>query len=115
MHPRTVLPLIVRIVQPSIAQGEKWDAEVRDRIFSTYLDMTAQAPEEGKLKPALIVWPETSVPFLFTERPDALAALGSALDDDQTLLAGAVRQEGNRNSRRNRSLLQLDDCHQRSR
>ncbi|MGB8817141.1 MAG: apolipoprotein N-acyltransferase [Rhizobiaceae bacterium] len=88
----------VRIVQPSIAQGEKWDADVRGRIFSTYLEMTAQAPGQGKPKPALIVWPETSVPFLFTERPDALVALGATLDDSQTLLAGAVRQEGNRDS-----------------
>ncbi len=88
---------VVRIVQPSVSQSEKWDGAVRDRIFATYLQMTAQEPEAGKPKPVLIVWPETSVPFLLTERPDALAALGETLGDDQILLAGAVRQEGDRN------------------
>lgn len=88
---------IVRIVQPSVSQSEKWDGTVRDRIFADYLKMTAQAPEADKAKPVLIVWPETAVPFLLTERPDALAALGEALSPGQTLLAGAVRQEGNRN------------------
>ena len=86
--------LAVRIVQPSIDQSEKWDASVRDRIFKTYLDMTVAPPAEGRQRPTVIVWPETAVPFLFTDRPDALAALGAALEDGQILLAGAVRSEG---------------------
>jgi len=86
--------MAVRIVQPSIDQSEKWNAAVRDRIFKTYLDMTVAPPAEGKRRPTVIVWPETAVPFLFTDRPDALAALGAALEDGQILLAGAVRSEG---------------------
>lgn len=83
----------VRIVQPSIDQSEKWDADIRDRIFATYLDMSARAPAEGDQQPDLIVWPETSVPFILAERPDALVALGELLQPGQTLLAGAVRLE----------------------
>jgi apolipoprotein N-acyltransferase len=83
-----------RIVQPSIQQSDKWDETERDRIFSTYLKMTAQLPEEGKPTPSLVIWPETAVPFIFTDRPDALAAIGEALSDGQILLAGSVRQEG---------------------
>jgi apolipoprotein N-acyltransferase len=83
-----------RIVQPSIKQSDKWDEAERDRIFSTYLKMTTQLPEEGKPVPSLVIWPETAVPFIFTDRPDALAAIGEALSDGQILLAGAVRQEG---------------------
>ena len=86
--------LAVRLVQPSIEQSEKWDRSMRDRIFSTYLEMSARPPEEGRLRPQLILWPETSVPFLFQQRPDALAALGDLIGEDQTLLAGAVRLEG---------------------
>jgi apolipoprotein N-acyltransferase len=41
----------------------------------------------------VIVWPETAVPFLFTERPDALAKIGEVLDRGQLLLTGAVRVE----------------------
>ena len=84
----------VRIVQPSIAQDEKWDAAVRDRIFRTYLDLSARPPAEGTSPPQLILWPETSVPFLFTDRPDALVALGELIGEKQVLLAGAVRLEG---------------------
>jgi apolipoprotein N-acyltransferase len=86
--------LAVRVVQPSIDQSEKWDHAVRERIFGHLIDLTRAPPAKGAPPPALIVWPETSVPFLFTERPDALAAIGQALGDKQTLLAGAVRTEG---------------------
>lgn len=96
--PTTGRTVAVRIVQPSIDQAEKWDASIRDRIFKTYLDHTAQAPAEGRSKPEIIVWPETAMPFLVSERPDALAALGALLEDGQILLAGAVRAEGNRDA-----------------
>ncbi len=86
--------LAVRIVQPSVDLAEKWDATVRDRIFSTMLALSSQPPEAGHEKPQLIVWPETSVPFLFTERPQALTAIGDMLSDGQMLIAGAVREEG---------------------
>lgn len=86
--------LSIRAVQPSIDQSEKWDTAVRDRIFKTYLDMTTAKPADGQPRPDLIIWPETAVPFLFTERPEALAELGDVLQDGQMLLAGAVRGEG---------------------
>ncbi len=87
--------LAVRIVQPSILQTEKWDGNVRDRIFKAMLDLSAQPATADVVKPQLILWPETSVPFLFTERPDALVAIGELLGDGQVLMAGAVRAEGN--------------------
>ncbi len=86
--------LAVRIVQPSVDLSEKWDATVRDRIFATMMGMSSKTPDAGKDKPQLILWPETSVPFLFTERPQALTALGDMLQPGQTLLAGVVREEG---------------------
>ncbi|PHP69037.1 apolipoprotein N-acyltransferase [Zhengella mangrovi] len=84
----------VRLVQPSIAQDLKWNPETRGRIFETYLAMTAARPEDGGPAPQLIVWPETAVPWLLTERPEVLSAIGATLADDQVLLAGAVRAEG---------------------
>ncbi|MDP3898952.1 MAG: apolipoprotein N-acyltransferase [Mesorhizobium sp.] len=97
-EPTAERSIAVRIVQPSIDQAEKWDVAVRDRIFKTYLDYTALPPSPGHGRPQLIVWPETAMPFLTSERPDALAALGALLEDGQVLLAGAVRAEGNRDS-----------------
>ncbi|MBZ9809334.1 apolipoprotein N-acyltransferase [Mesorhizobium sp. BR1-1-9] len=84
----------VRIVQPAVDLSEKWDASVRDRIFATLIGLSAKAPDPGHEKPKLILWPETSVPFLLTERPDALTALGDMLDAGQMLIAGVVREEG---------------------
>lgn len=84
----------VRIVQPSIDQAEKWDADVRERIFNTYLEMSAGETGEDAPHPELIVWPETSVPFILSRQPEALVALGELVEDGQTLLAGAVRVEG---------------------
>lgn len=81
---------LVRIVQPDIEQSEKWDAERRNEIFDTLLALTTEPNATGE-KPAIIVWPETSIPFILTESPDAVAAIAEALDSDQTLLAGAVR------------------------
>jgi apolipoprotein N-acyltransferase len=86
--------LAVRIVQPSIAMDEKWDVAVQDRVFASILELSAAPPQDGSFKPQFILWPETSVPFLFTDRPDALVALGEMLSEGQVLIAGAVRSEG---------------------
>jgi apolipoprotein N-acyltransferase len=86
--------LSVRIVQPAIDLTEKWDEEARDRIFRTMLDLSRQpAAAAGAPKPEMILWPETSVPFFFTDRPDALVALGEMLEPGQMLIAGAMREE----------------------
>lgn len=82
----------VRLVQPSIAQSSKWDASERERIFKAHLDLTQQAGA-ADARQELVVWPETSVPYLLTERPDALAAIAQVLEEGETLLAGAVRSE----------------------
>jgi len=81
---------LIRIVQPAIDQSEKWDQAKRDEIFDTLIALTTEANETGR-KPAIVIWPETSVPFILTEAPNAVSAIAGALDDGQILLAGAVR------------------------
>ena len=104
---------LVRLVQPSVSQSEKWDNAARDKIFSKLLELSTAKPAGGKKRPDLIIWPETSIPFLLKERPDAYSAIAAALEDGQTLLAGAVRQEGDRKSgeevRYYNSLLVIND------
>ena len=89
--------LHARIVQPSIDQTQKWDQAERDRIFKAYLDLSTSPAQSDRAKPQLIVWPETAVPFILTQRPDALSALSAMVKDGQMLLAGAVRSEGAEN------------------
>lgn len=105
----------VRIVQPSIDQSRKLDREARDEIFRTLLSLSSQQAEAGAATPGLIVWPETSVPFIFAERPDSLAALAELLSPGQVLLAGAVRSEagaGGESTRYYNSVVQIDDAGQ---
>ena len=95
----------MRLVQPSIPQEEKWLPENRSKVFSTYLEMSkapwrdeAGSGDSGGL-PRIVVWPESAIPFLLTETPDALAAIAALLGPRDTLVTGAVRadtEEGGR-------------------
>lgn len=89
----TDMSLTIRLVQPSIDQSQKMENSDRIGIFEKHLALTAAPPEEGRPRPDVIVWPETSVPFILTENPDALVRIGDVLEEGQILLAGAVRAE----------------------
>jgi len=84
---------VVRLVQPVIDQAMKLDDSARAEIFERHLALSAAKPEGNGKRPDIIVWPETSIPFILTDNPDALARIATVLDDDQVLLAGAVRTE----------------------
>lgn len=86
----------LRIVQPNIAQADKWDPTLGDANFVTLLELSARrtGPEQlGLLETSHVIWPESAFPFLLTARPDALAAIGSTLPLGANLLAGAIRAE----------------------
>lgn len=83
----------IRLVQPAINQADKVENTDRVEIFEKHLALTAAPPVDGKPRPDIIVWPETSVPFILTDNPDALVRIGEVLQDGQILLAGAVRAE----------------------
>lgn len=85
--------MTVRLVQPDIDQSQKLEGGDRAAIFKEHLRLSALPPEEGKPRPDVIVWPETSIPFILTENTDALAAIADTLDDGQVLVTGAVRME----------------------
>ena len=89
-----VRSLAVRIVQPSIDQAIKFDKSSRDEIFRTCSSSRPRRSRPIAPSPKLVVWPETSLPFLLTDRPDALVAIGDVLGDGQVLLVGNVRAEG---------------------
>ncbi len=83
----------IRIVQPGIDQSRKMLNADRVEIFQEHLRLSALPPSPGKKRPDIIVWPETSVPFILTQNPDALEEIAKTLDDGQILLTGAVRME----------------------
>lgn len=85
--------ITVRIVQPGIDQSRKMLNADRAEIFQEHLRLSALPPTPGKKRPDIIVWPETSVPFILTQNPDALEEIAKTLEDGQILLTGAVRME----------------------
>lgn len=104
--PDDVAGVRLRIVQPAIAQVDKWQPENRGWIFSNYLEMSVGAngvdgPSDdlketrGGLEGIThVIWPESAFPFLLTEEPGALAAIAEMLPDGTALITGAARAEG---------------------
>ena len=70
----------VSVVQGNVPQEEKWDEAYRGDILARYTTLTEAS---AATDPALIVWPETSVPGYFTidevvfAEPGDLALLGA--------------------------------------
>ena len=82
----------LRIVQANVDQANKWRPENSAEIFNTYLDLTRSGGGKGGLDGiSLVVWPETAVPFLLAESPQALTAIGDVLPDGTSLLVGSGR------------------------
>jgi apolipoprotein N-acyltransferase len=78
----------LRIVQADIDQADKWRPENSAEIFTDYLNLTKSA---GLDAVDLVIWPETAVPFLLADTPEALSAIGEALPDGASLLVGSGR------------------------
>jgi apolipoprotein N-acyltransferase len=64
----------VAIVQGNIDQGLKWDPAMQAATMEQYRRLSLEAAKDT---PALIVWPETAVPFFLRYEP---ALLGRVLD-----------------------------------
>ena len=61
-------PLSVAVVQGNIEQDKKWDKEFREQTVQTYKRLPLSTLQPG-LRPELIVWPESAVPFFFSNEP----------------------------------------------
>jgi apolipoprotein N-acyltransferase len=84
--------MVVRLVQPVTGLDEGDTDEGRNAVFEKLLKLSSLPAEPGK-KPDLIVWPETAIPFILTEKQEAFTRIADMLDDKQTLVAGTVRAE----------------------
>lgn len=82
------------VVQGNIPQEEKWDPDLAEKILKVYTELTAKA---AQAKPDLIIWPESSYPYLIGEGvnlPDEISFLASQAD--APILAGIVdSRDGN--------------------
>ncbi len=82
---------VVFLIQANIGQGEKYSEGVELAHLRRYLVMTRAAlAERGSPKGAIVLWSESSVPYLVEEDAEARAVLASALGPDDLLLFGGV-------------------------
>ena len=79
----------VAVVQGNMKQGEKWKKEMVQTTLNRYRELT------GKVQGArLIIWPETSAPFLYVRTPDLAAEVQKiARDSGGYLLFGSPAYE----------------------
>ncbi len=59
-------PITVALVQGNVQQNEKWDTARAAGILNRYLAMTTEGAARGA---SLVVWPESSTPFMFEHDP----------------------------------------------
>lgn len=93
-RPQTLPGVSVRLMQPNVAEDENFSAAHKDQIVAHYLSLSdrATSPEHSGLADVtLLVWPESAFPFILTEDPASLAAIGGALPANTTLVTGAAR------------------------
>lgn len=91
--PEAVPGLVLRLVQPSVPQETKWQLASRDAIFDTLVALSRGPVADGDPDARIVViWPESSVPFLLQDAPVAREVIADALPPGAELIAGAVRR-----------------------
>ncbi len=89
----------LRIVQASIPQAEKWKPENRQWIFDRLVRLSNEATPGAAGKVTHLIWPETSVPFLFMlndtiASEEARVAFANLIAEGTSMIVGAERIEG---------------------
>lgn len=86
----------IRMVQPSIPQREKWQADKQIEFLNRHLDLSrrdANGRQDDMAGITHVIWPEAAMPFLPLQRPNIMAAIGEAIPPGVYLLAGVLRME----------------------
>jgi apolipoprotein N-acyltransferase len=79
---------VIRIVQPNIAQRDKWDPRKRSENFARHLQLSA--PTDGG-RPTHVIWPETATSHDFLTDPVGRTLLRGVVPAGGLLITGALR------------------------
>ncbi|MCI0599339.1 MAG: apolipoprotein N-acyltransferase [Beijerinckiaceae bacterium] len=93
--PKPVEGVRLRIMQPNLAQDEKFRPENQVQILTHYLTLSARG--NGKTRSGLqgitvLIWPESAFPFILSRADWALQWIGMVLPRDTVLVTGAARE-----------------------
>lgn len=97
--PTDVPGIALRLVQPDIAQNEKWREDNARHIFDTLLALSAAptpAHPDGLASVTHVIWPESAVPFFIDESPVAKQELARLLNGHTVLITGSLRRDQSR-------------------
>jgi apolipoprotein N-acyltransferase len=83
--------VVLRIVQPAIAQSAKWEQGAREQNVALQRQLTVAVPGAENISAA--IWPETAVPFLLERDARLRQWLGQAVPPGTLLVTGALRGE----------------------
>jgi apolipoprotein N-acyltransferase len=78
---RAGTPIRVGLVQGNVEQGQKWNPARASEIFSRYLNLSRDAVRQGA---QLVLWPESSTPFMFEESPALADSIRNLARESQT-------------------------------
>ncbi len=84
---QTAGPTTVHIVQPNIAQKDKWDRALLSQHMQTLLNLSA--PPANDNAPTIVIWPEVAVPYDLENEPGLRATIGQQIGDGNLLITGA--------------------------
>ena len=89
------------VVQPSIAQRDKFDRNKWNSIFEAHIALTAKGlakQASGASATNIVFWPEAAMPFLALRSPNVSARIADVLPENTYLVAGLLRAEQSQNS-----------------
>jgi apolipoprotein N-acyltransferase len=83
---------VVRLVQPNAEQHLKWAPDWAEAHFSRALELTAiPGGRPGLAAPDLVIWPETSVPYMVEDGGEITRAIHAAAPGGVPVAAGIQR------------------------
>jgi apolipoprotein N-acyltransferase len=102
----------LRLVQPAIAQDEKWRAQNGPAMLERFLALSdaAKGPHASGVGDVThLIWPESPFPFVLDRTPQAMRAITAFLPAGTTLITGAIRTQDDANGMRYFNTLHVID------
>jgi len=87
----------LRIMQPNLAQDEKFNYGARQQVMSRYIalsDRSTGPDSTGVRDVTHLIWPESAFPFFLQREADAMAQIADLLPPGTVLIVGAARPAG---------------------
>jgi apolipoprotein N-acyltransferase len=84
----------LRIMQPNLAQDDKFNYGARQQVMARYLalsDRSAGPGASGVRDVTHLIWPESAFPFFLQREPEALRQIADLLPAGTVLIVGAAR------------------------